>query len=566
MQAAPARRGAPHPARLDTALFVLMLAVYAAPLIFLRHFPSQDGPAHVNNASVLRFYNDAQHSVLRQYYTIDYAPVPNWTGHILLVGAMHVVSPRIAEKLLVALIALGLPLALRYALLALAPEQAFLALLVFPFVYSFPLHMGFYNFCIGVMLTFVAVGYTQHRSGKETQSGKHSVERSAGSNLTTRDVLVLALLIVCIYFSHILAWCMTVAVLFGVETWRALAQWRTERPKEVWSWLVQQARPRLLPLLAATLPSLLLVIYYLASPASADAHDWPLPDFGDRFADLIHFRTINVFHPADNIFATSLAALFLIMATSTVAMRLRRRSLWHASDVWGLLLIALHGVFLTVPEGMAGGYYLSPRMELYACLFALLWFATQPVPAVARAALRVLAVGLALGMLALRWPTYRQLDEQITQYESAGNAIAQNATLLPIAFSQRAYTPLGNILADNVSFFLHTAGYIAARRGLVTFDNYEANTPYFPVHFRDSVNPYHAIGTEVDGDFPPHARFADYTERTGGKVDYVLIWRMFKAQRSKPDADFIFNQLKERYSLVFTSRPWGFAMLYRRKD
>src|SRR2546430_441921 len=101
--------------QLDNVLFASLLLVYIAPLILFHHFPSQDGAAHVNNANILRHYYDARYSVFRKYYVLDTTPVPNWTGHILLRYALVFFTPAVAEKLLVAVVVVGLPFAIRYA-------------------------------------------------------------------------------------------------------------------------------------------------------------------------------------------------------------------------------------------------------------------------------------------------------------------------------------------------------------------------------------------------------------------------------------------------------------------
>src|SRR5205823_2262491 len=123
-----------------------------------------------------------------------------------------------------------LPLAMRYAAgsntslavsssqfpprrFLLASSSSLIALLSFPFIYSYPLHMGFYNFCIGVVLTFVTLGYARRHA------------RPADANFGPRAVIALLLLL--LYFSHILAWCITVGALFGFALWDALGERRT---------------------------------------------------------------------------------------------------------------------------------------------------------------------------------------------------------------------------------------------------------------------------------------------------------------------------------------------------
>ncbi|HVG10782.1 MAG TPA: hypothetical protein VNM67_23975 [Thermoanaerobaculia bacterium] len=47
---------------------------------------------------------------------------------------------------------------LAYAVHAVEPKNAFLAALAVPFTYSYPLAMGFYNFCFGLTALFFALG------------------------------------------------------------------------------------------------------------------------------------------------------------------------------------------------------------------------------------------------------------------------------------------------------------------------------------------------------------------------------------------------------------------------
>jgi hypothetical protein len=119
------------------------------------------------------------------------------------------------------------------------------------------------------------------------------------------------------------------------------------------------------------------------------------------------------------------------------------------------------------------------------------------------------------------------------------------------------------------------SGYIAAQRHIVDLQNYEARETVFPVRYRSHLNPYVYI---YDGfalaDRPPD--FLSYPQRTGGHVDYVLIWRTGKEfgddsvrEPYNPlhqHEQFIFRQLEESYELIYTSPQRGFMQLYRRKN
>jgi len=64
---------------------------------------------------------------------------------------------------------------------------------------------------------------------------------------------------------------------------------------------------------------------------------------------------------------------------------------------------------------------------------------------------------------------------------------------------------------------------------------------------------------------PPAIDFVNYAQRTGGRVDYVLVWHVRSELREHPNTHAIFHQLEQQYVLLYTSPQRGFMRLYRRK-
>jgi hypothetical protein len=67
--------------------------------------------------------------------------------------------------------------------------------------------------------------------------------------------------------------------------------------------------------------------------------------------------------------------------------------------------------------------------------------------------------------------------------------------------------------------------------------------------------------------------FLSYPQRTGGRVDYVLIWRTREESQDHPVTKFyrqleqsMSQQLEEGYELIYLSPQRGFLRLYRRKE
>src|SRR5262249_32175610 len=114
----------------------LAAVVLLSPIWSVAHFPSQDGPVHVENARLLLDYGRPEREVLRVFYERRLAPVPNWFSHAFLAAVLPMVGSAAADKLFLSLYVLALPLAFGYAVTALRPEAWLRSLFVLPFVYN----------------------------------------------------------------------------------------------------------------------------------------------------------------------------------------------------------------------------------------------------------------------------------------------------------------------------------------------------------------------------------------------------------------------------------------------
>jgi hypothetical protein len=93
---------------------------------------------------------------------------------------------------------------------------------------------------------------------------------------------------------------------------------------------------------------------------------------------------------------------------------------------------------------------------------------------------------------------------------------------------------------------------------------YEANEDYFPLLFRPSLNPYVYMSHGFLGieRVPPEVDLLGYPRRTGGRIDYVLLWGLRDGQRGDPQVRAVLDQLAAGYGLVARS-PSGRVLLYR---
>jgi hypothetical protein len=273
-------------------------------------------------------------------------------------------------------------------------------------------------------------------------------------------------------------------------------------------------------------------------------------------------------------FSTALVWLFVAVLVYLLVLKVARRR----GNRWdGLLLVvaAYVIIYFIAPGEMSQGGFISHRMGLFPFLTLILWFGAQSYQRAVRRGMQVVATGVALALLGLHMQKYAELNDYLKEFLSGSHLIESNTTLLPLIFSPQGHTPDGRVLSSRALPFRHASGYIAAQRHVVDLQNYEARETYFPVMYRSHLNPYRHL---VDLPLPsPQPDFLSYPQRTGGPVDYVLIWRTYEGTDVQPDTRLaiefyqrfkqsIFLQLEKGYELIYTSPQRGFVQLYRRKN
>ena len=458
---------------------------------------------------------------------------------------MTIASPPVAEKLFLSAYVLLLPLAFRYALGALRPDARDLWPLILPFVYNHFLHLGFYNLAFASVPFFLVLGFWIRRRGR----------------LGPRETAGLALLLLFLYFCHLVTLLLAVGALGLLASWLSL---REVARGDGW----RGPAARMLALAGAVLPVVLLVLRFLAGQRTERSDEGPT--LGERWADLWRLQELASHDPRELWLTGALGVFLLLAALGLLVKKVRARS-WSEGD--GILLVAVATAVvyflapvtvLNTPGSTPGGGTTHDRVSLYVFFALLLWVAVQDLGAAARRALVVASAAAAVGLLAVRLPRYAEMNAHLAEYLSPADRLTPHATLLPVSFAHQGHRPDGSPVSWRVEAFLHGGAYLAAERGLVDFTNYEADLGYFPTLFRRDANPYRWLrgGQELQ---TPCLDFSRYDRRGPRPLDFVLVWAAVHADRKDPCAAAIFEHLERRYELVYTSAPRGLAQLYRRR-
>lgn len=501
--------------RLEPWSFLLLVALHAAPIVVEPLFPTLDGPSHLNNARLLRDLW-LGHGRAAEFFAINPFPEPNLLGDLIMAIAMIVAPAALAEKLVLLLAVAGLAYTFRTWVRQADPERPWASFLVLPFLLSVPLFMGFINFCLSLPLMFLILA---------------EWERSI-AGATKRGSWRMGVMLLLLYTAHLSTFLLTASILVartvqanrspsGTAPWRALA-------------------------LALALPIGLSATYFLlhAGHAAKPAR-FPVAEL---LAWMRDGRAWTAFAPEAEVPWTRPIAIVLLglgAAALPLAVKSGPRSL---PAFLAVVTMGLAGLFLLLPDTMAGGSLMTPRLLLFTMLFLTAFSIAARIDG------RVLAAGTAVvGICSIgHWNTQRGIHHglctELAELMEVAPAVPEGAVLLPLNYGD-------NWLHSNFS------SYLGAVRGTIVLDNFVATAPFSPVRWRKERMPYAAIG-DFDRSERPCVRIDNY--RAGGLplVDLVLTWK-----RSETMADSCTNdargQLAGAFREVAASGGHG-AVLYER--
>lgn len=529
----------------DRPLFAYLVLLHLVPLLVFQVVPSQDGPAHVDTANVLRRYLEDDGDLYRRYYALNPVPPPNFLGHLLMAGLLYLVPAIVAEKLLVGLCVALLPLSARYALAAVHPSSRGLAFLAFPFTLSWLLHMGFYNLCLSLSLFLFTVGFWLRRA-------------PAGGTGFTVKLGGLALLLCT---AHLLSLATALAVIAVQGVWLAALDLRSvsaQPATRIARWLRQAA-----PTVLALLPALGLAGVFLAVNHGRRF----VTSAGERWDGLRTLGTLVTFDDRERILTTALVWVFALLTAWGLWKRVRHGG-WTRSDGFLAAAVVLLAVYFWAPTQAAGGAYVAERLQLFPFLVLLLWLGGLPLAEWLRRAARTAGVLIATGLVALHMASYGRVQDALAEYLSARDWLKPGSTVLTLSYLRRPESPERRQSAPGIDVFAHTVGYLAADRDLMDLGNYHGRVGHFPFVFRPDRDPYDTVGWQVFTmalTTPPCIDFLRYPERTGEALDYVLVWGFPSADRTDDCTRGIRDQLRLGYQAVHRSAT-GLMRVYRRKD
>jgi len=319
-------------------LIFLLIILHILPLWIFKYFPSQDGPAHVYNAYVLKEFNNAEESAfMREYYRLNLTLFPNWFSHVFMLLLMYIVPPLVAEKILLSIIVISFPLSLFYFLDAIHKGKNIYGFLGFLFSYHFVLFMGFYNSALSVSLYFLTLGYFM----------KHKEE------MRLNNVAILNLLCILTYFCHLLSYAL---LILSLTILSITSFYRKPR--------------RVIGILACMLPLYFIMANYLLISEVGQSDGfldirWERFHSAEAWSYLLNSQVLVYYTASHRIVTRLMLAMMGVVFAATVYGRIRRKEIMSGDNQFLLMFVIVAFIYFAMPSGIGSGGAVNDRL----CLF-----------------------------------------------------------------------------------------------------------------------------------------------------------------------------------------------------
>lgn len=522
-------------------LFVILIALECIPFWAFQYFPSQDGPSHLYNASVLANYE--KQVAYRDYYSVRVPLAGNIMTQAVVVALLKTgISPEIAQKLLLTAYAALFPLCLWYLLAKISSHAKVFSLFAILFIPNFFLHKGFWNFCIGVPLALLASAYyVRYRERWSYQS-----------------IILFAILGAILYLTHIVAWGVFAIVVIAYEVVARLSLLKGNNDRFAASAPTLDISKRQILALCSLFPPAFLTLAYSVATRAESRTGMAMPEsLLHKLRILCSLSFLHTLSPSDIVTARLIALLVGLMFVVALIYRLRRFHLKPTDAFIGVsaacALLAIFG-----PDAVGDGSYIHLRMSFFALILLIVWLAAQEWSAWTMNGLCLAVILIAITSLLARLPEYRQWSEVLRSFATVGQRIRPDATVLTIK------TERGR---GSINPLLHAVGLFTPRP-FIDLCNYEADTDQFPLRFRPNRSPDGPLAKPAELEqVPPVFNIPRYETQTLGCVDYVLVYALPKfADGSGGGADRYQAKL-QGYTLIFASdAPLKERLYMRRKS
>lgn len=446
--------------KIEPILFLLLCLIGILPLLFSKYYVTLDGPAHLYNANLIKALVLGNHSEISNLFVINSFPIPNWSGHFIMALFNLILPAFLSEKIVFLLYFILTPIFFRKFVLQFYPENKAFTYFILLFVHNHMIYFGFINMSIGIMFMFITGFYYSKYC----------------TNIKILNIFVLSLLLLVVFFSHVLIFLISLLILVVVVLLKLQI---VDNNTKILN--IKDIGNRTMILFIAALPGIILTIIYLLSIDSIEKG--VRPDLTLLFNYIIDIRPLltlcysdswsNLTHILISFFGILILSNIYLLIKNKISykkgqlfikMPLKTSSLWFA--VWFVFLL----LFLILPNSIL----LTERLILLFYLFFIIWLASLKYPKILNIICLIVVIFLHISFVNKHFDPMRAISKDAEKIVSVSKKIKENSIVLTLNYS------------DNW-LHSHISGYLGCNKPIAILENYEAALKWFPIQWNNEV-------------------------------------------------------------------------------
>ena len=489
-----------------------------------------DSAAHLYNANLLKYLLFTNNSQLNYFFTLNKELVPNWSCHAILTIFSLIFPAFIAEKSLLLIYAIGLPVAFYKLIKYLSPDNYKLSILILPFVYTFLFGLGFYNFSLGIVVILITTYYWL----------------KIKNDITLKRYLLFFVLIFLAYFTHIFIFAILLFVLFSISIIGLINDVlnKTFNKKKYFI--------EFLSLITVSLPFIVLFASFILNREHISSNNrLPVNELIQWIKDI---RSLIIYNYSRELIFTRII-FYIIFSLIIITIYTKLNNYFrHNSDkqkinlnnyTWLFISLFVLVLYFVLPDSNSGGGYISQRLNILFFIFLIIWVAIQRFPKwLTNVVISVIII--ANFSLVYRYTnTIKNLNKEAVEFEKAAIHIKDYSTVLPIKNS--------NSWLDG-----HFSNYLGINKPLIILENYEASTGYFPIKWNDTQFPKLTLGENYYSQSCINWKTSDNSQITK-PIDYIIIYGNNDLDGCKKE---VIKIIKNQYKQIYISKN-GFIKIFQ---
>ncbi len=503
--------------------FFILVLINALPIFIFQYYPNLDGPTHLYNANLLKEIIVNRNEHIQQFFELNHELIPNWTSHAILFFLKLFFTPAISNKILLLIIGIGLPLSIYSFITRISPENKLLTVFSLPFVYTYLFGLGFYNYCLSVILLFITLNYWINNK----------------NNRLYIKISVMFLLVTLTYFSHIYLYVSLIIAVFCYTAYRLISHLIFNEP-DYKKYIID-----LFLIMAISLPTLVLLYKFLIVRG--------IPSINTRFTfhellnQIVNVRPLIIHNYIDKIKYTRIIfyLVLVLLAYSTFKFLIEikhtqiKQLIKSVRTYLFLITLVFIGIFFVYNNPKNDGGYIPVRIGIIMFLFLFCWLSSLNYPGFLKVLSFITILIINFILLHIEYKSIISEDKLAKKFVEASSLIEENSTILPI----REY----NHMVD-----LHFPHLMAVNKAVVVLENYEASSKYFPIVWNLAELPKISLGDTII------SSNCSYTEFKGGSdnesiIDYAIVWGRLTDQTNECKRGLM-DIIEKNYYIIYYSQ------------